>query len=60
MFSVLGRPSRRGEKRRDYDLRKLQMAVEAVQSGIMTPSKAASFFQVPRATIYFKMNKKVK
>lgn len=53
-FSV-GRPSRRGEKRRDYDPLKLQMAVEAVSSGLMNPSKAAAYFKVPRATIYLRM-----
>jgi hypothetical protein len=55
MLSAIGRPSRRGEKRQNYDPMKLQMAVEAVQSGLMNPSKASAHFQVPRATIYSRM-----
>ena len=55
MLSAIGRPSRRGERRQNYDPMKLQMAVEAVQSGLMNPSKASAHFQVPRATIYSRM-----
>lgn len=56
MISVL-KPSRRGEKRRHYDPKCMDDAVDAVIRGVMKPSEAATYYQVPRATIYLRVQK---
>ena len=43
---------KRRTKRDDYNYENLQKAIETVKAGTMTSRQAASFFNVPRSTVY--------
>lgn len=42
-------------KRQDYDLKNLELAVLAVQTGMMRSTQAASHYGVPRTTIHTRL-----
>lgn len=48
----------RKKKIRDYDIRNLELAVEAVEHGILSSRKAANYYGVPRSSVVSRIYRK--